>query len=125
MSGQRVMTFGVVVGNRGFFPDHLAKSGREQMIAALKARDLDRYMQRIDDSYFGESEMIPDGVRGPEGARFGVRSSTPCKQWPVQAMARANNGPCQPCQTAQRASGFHGPRRADTFPPTCAPDISS
>ncbi|MBI4877862.1 MAG: fucose isomerase, partial [Acidobacteria bacterium] len=31
------MTFGVIVGNRGFFPDHLAKSGREEMLAALKA----------------------------------------------------------------------------------------
>jgi len=31
------MTFGLIVGNRGFFPDHLARSGREQMIAALKA----------------------------------------------------------------------------------------
>jgi len=30
------MTFGVIVGNRGFFPDHLAKSGREQMIATLE-----------------------------------------------------------------------------------------
>jgi L-fucose isomerase-like protein len=29
------MTFGVIVGNRGFFPDHLAKSGREEMIQAL------------------------------------------------------------------------------------------
>ncbi len=31
------MTFGLIVGNRGFFPDHLAKSGREEMIAVLKA----------------------------------------------------------------------------------------
>lgn len=30
------MTFGVIVGNRGFFPDHLARSGREQMLAALQ-----------------------------------------------------------------------------------------
>ena len=30
------MTFGVIVGNRGFFPDHLAQSGREEMIAALE-----------------------------------------------------------------------------------------
>jgi L-fucose isomerase-like protein len=29
------MTFGLIVGNRGFFPDHLAKSGREEMIAVL------------------------------------------------------------------------------------------
>jgi L-fucose isomerase-like protein len=26
----------MIVGNRGFFPDHLAKSGREEMIAAIK-----------------------------------------------------------------------------------------
>ena len=31
------MTFGVIVGNRGFFPSHLATSGRLEMIAALEA----------------------------------------------------------------------------------------
>ena len=30
------MTFGLIVGNRGFFPDHLAKSGRVEVIAALE-----------------------------------------------------------------------------------------
>ncbi len=30
------MTVGVIVGNRGFFPDHLAKTGREEMINALE-----------------------------------------------------------------------------------------
>jgi L-fucose isomerase-like protein len=30
------MTFGVIVGNRGFFPDHLAKTGRSEMIAVLE-----------------------------------------------------------------------------------------
>ncbi len=34
---QKPMTFGVVVGNRGFFPGHLANSGRQEMIAALGA----------------------------------------------------------------------------------------
>jgi L-fucose isomerase-like protein len=29
------MTFGVIVGSRGFFPHHLAKEGREEMIAVL------------------------------------------------------------------------------------------
>ena len=34
------MTMGVIVGNRGFFPDHLAKTGREEMIRAVeKARN--------------------------------------------------------------------------------------
>lgn len=31
------MTFGVIVGNRGFFPDHLAQSGREEMIRVLES----------------------------------------------------------------------------------------
>jgi L-fucose isomerase-like protein len=31
------MTMGIVVGNRGFFPSHLATSGRLEMIAALEA----------------------------------------------------------------------------------------
>jgi len=30
------MKFGIIVGNRGFFPDHLARSGREQMVAAVE-----------------------------------------------------------------------------------------
>ncbi len=34
---KRQMTLGLVVGNRGFFPDHLARSGRQEMIATLEA----------------------------------------------------------------------------------------
>ena len=30
------MTFGLIVGNRGFFPGHLAQSGRSEMIAAIE-----------------------------------------------------------------------------------------
>ena len=30
------MAMGVIVGNRGFFPDHLAKTGRDEIIEALK-----------------------------------------------------------------------------------------
>jgi L-fucose isomerase-like protein len=30
------MKFGVIVGNRGFFPDHLAKSGRVEILAAIE-----------------------------------------------------------------------------------------
>ena len=31
------VTFGLIVGNRGFFPSHLALSGRKEMIAAIEA----------------------------------------------------------------------------------------
>jgi L-fucose isomerase-like protein len=30
------MTLGLIVGNRGFFPDHLAKTGREEMVGVLE-----------------------------------------------------------------------------------------
>ena len=37
MAAARKMTFGVIVGNRGFFPDHLAKTGREEILSVLEA----------------------------------------------------------------------------------------
>src|SRR5260370_32096332 len=37
MAAQREMRFGVIVRNRGFFPDHLAKTGREEIISVLEA----------------------------------------------------------------------------------------
>jgi L-fucose isomerase-like protein len=36
MNAQTPMTIGLIVGNRGFFPDHLAQSGREEMIDVLQ-----------------------------------------------------------------------------------------
>lgn len=36
MTAQTPMTIGLIVGNRGFFPDHLAASGRQEMIDVLK-----------------------------------------------------------------------------------------
>src|SRR5512139_3506873 len=35
------ITLGLIVGNRGFFPDHLAKSGREEMLAVLGQNGVD------------------------------------------------------------------------------------
>ena len=36
-SEPRTVTFGLIVGNRGFFPQHLAERGRKDMLAALSA----------------------------------------------------------------------------------------
>ena len=38
ISQNKTPTFGLIVGNRGFFPDHLAATGRKDMIAALGGR---------------------------------------------------------------------------------------
>ena len=35
------MTMGVIIGNRGFFPDQLAKTGRQEMIQALAKAGID------------------------------------------------------------------------------------
>src|ERR1700731_1260584 len=42
---KKKMTMGLIVGNRGFFPDHLAKSGREEMLRVLDAAGMD--VQRL------------------------------------------------------------------------------
>ncbi len=34
---KKQITFGLIIGNRGFFPDHLAQSGREEMIRVLES----------------------------------------------------------------------------------------
>jgi steroid delta-isomerase-like uncharacterized protein len=41
----------------------------EEIAAAVNAHDIDRYLQLIDNSYVGESELVPGGVRGRAGVR--------------------------------------------------------
>jgi L-fucose isomerase-like protein len=40
-SNTRSTKLGLIVGNRGFFPDHLAASGREEMIRVLKGANVE------------------------------------------------------------------------------------
>jgi len=60
---QRTMTFGIIVGNRGFFPDHLAKTGREEMIAAVQAAGGKAIVLGPEDSKFGSVETYADANR--------------------------------------------------------------
>jgi L-fucose isomerase-like protein len=57
------MTMGMIVGNRGFFPDHLAKSGREEMLAALKAADMDVVALTPEQSKYGAVEIREESHR--------------------------------------------------------------
>src|SRR2546430_15358098 len=58
MSGQakRKMTLGMIVGNRGFFPDHLARTGHQEMKAALEAAGVDVIVLTEADSKYGAGE---------------------------------------------------------------------
>jgi len=40
-----------------------------QAIAYINSREIDQYMQLIDESYVGEAELAPGPIRGPEGVR--------------------------------------------------------
>jgi len=63
MSDKKKMTMGVIIGNRGFFPDQLAKSGREEMIQALAKAGMDAIVLGPEDSKHGAVETHDEAKR--------------------------------------------------------------
>ena len=59
------MKFGLVVGNRGFFPAHLAKSGREEMIGVLTAAGYDVVCPTPEDTKHGAVETREEAKKQP------------------------------------------------------------
>jgi L-fucose isomerase-like protein len=57
------MTMGIIVGNRGFFPDHLAKSGREEMLRVLNAAGIDVVALTPEQSKYGAVETREESRR--------------------------------------------------------------
>src|SRR5277367_1268614 len=57
------MTMGLIVGNRGFFPHHLAKSGREEMLRVLAAAGIDVVALTPEESEHGAVETRQDSRR--------------------------------------------------------------
>ena len=66
MAAKRTMTFGVIVGNRGFFPDHLAKSGREEILAVLQAAGAKAVVLGPEQSKYGAVETYDEAKRCAE-----------------------------------------------------------
>jgi len=56
MNSDKPVTLGLIVGNRGFFPDHLAKSGREDMIRVLEAAGVRVIAPGPEDTKYGAVE---------------------------------------------------------------------
>jgi hypothetical protein len=52
------MTMAVIIGNRGFFPDQLAKTGREEMIQALARAGMDAVVLSPQESKHGAVETL-------------------------------------------------------------------
>ena len=56
-------TLGLIIGNRGFFPDHLARSGREEMLAALGAAGVEVVALGPEESKCGAVETPAEARR--------------------------------------------------------------
>ena len=56
-------TFAVIVGNRGFFPDHLAKTGRKDILDVLKANDYKAVALPTKDTKYGAVETFDDAKK--------------------------------------------------------------
>jgi L-fucose isomerase-like protein len=53
-------TFGVIVGNRGFFPDALAKEGRKNMLEVLKKNRFNSVALSMQETKYGAVETFED-----------------------------------------------------------------
>jgi len=63
MANKRKMTMGLIVGNRGFFPDHLAKTGRDEMTQALGKAGMDVVVLGTEESKHGAVETYEEAKR--------------------------------------------------------------
>jgi L-fucose isomerase-like protein len=63
MVNKRKMTMGLIVGNRGFFPDHLAKTGRDEMTQALAKAGMDVVVLGTEESKYGAVETYEEAKR--------------------------------------------------------------
>jgi L-fucose isomerase-like protein len=63
MANKRRMTMGLIVGNRGFFPDHLAKTGRDEMTQALQKAGMDFVVLGTEESKHGAVETYEEAKR--------------------------------------------------------------
>jgi L-fucose isomerase-like protein len=59
----RKATFGVIVGNRGFFPDHLAKTGRAELLDVLKKNGFGSVVLSMNDTKYGSVETYTDAKK--------------------------------------------------------------
>lgn len=60
------ITFGVIIGNRGFFPDQLAKEGREKTIKAIEKQGFNVVILSEDETKYGCVETWEDAQKCAE-----------------------------------------------------------
>jgi L-fucose isomerase-like protein len=60
------LTLGVILGNRGFFPDHLCDAGRTQILATLEQLGIGAVILPVDASKYGSVESNEDARKCAE-----------------------------------------------------------
>jgi len=76
-------TLGLIIGNRGFFPDHLAKTGRDDMIAALDRAGVRAIVTSPEQTKYGavethqEARLCADLFKAHRDAIDGIIVSLP------------------------------------------------
>ena len=60
------VTLGVIIGNRGFFPDHLCDQGRQTILRVLKEEGVEAVLLPADASKFGSVESLEDATKCAE-----------------------------------------------------------
>ncbi len=63
---QKNVTLGVIIGNRGFFPDHLADEGRKEILELLSEEGISAIALSTDETKFGTVETLEDAIRCAE-----------------------------------------------------------
>ncbi len=56
-------TLGVIVGNRGFFPDHLCEAGRQEVLRVLAEEGIEAIALNTSDTPFGSVETLQDAEK--------------------------------------------------------------
>ena len=56
-------TLGVIVGNRGFFPDHLCETGREEVLRVLAEEGIEAVILSAEDTPFGSVTTLQDAQK--------------------------------------------------------------
>ena len=62
-NGTKPLTLGLIVGNRGFFPDHLCLSGRATMLEVLEREGIKVIALSPEDTPYGSVESLADAQK--------------------------------------------------------------
>jgi L-fucose isomerase-like protein len=112
MSHTKKMTMGLIVGNRGFFPGHLAETGRKDMILTLQQAGMDVVALEVGQSAYGAVETYEEAKRCAELFRSHEKSIDGV------IVTLPNFGDERAIADTMRLSGLHVPVLVQATPDT-------